>query len=391
MSGVRVVLLGGRSFPALLNLLYDAEHIDELIVFSTYQRRRAIDEFTRMVPPSFVGRIRRELIDAENFHQALNRMYEIISSINGDISIDITPAPKIPALAAWEVARKMGATIIYTSVSSTSQLRFSFKDGPKISRIPLSTRLLNLDTYISLYGRSLVENERLHLPNLKKPVERTAYEIGRYFIDRMNISIDFLKFMRCLVSGKAEKDMIHVSYSPQQGRCKNIPFRREYAQMLQFLYRMGVISSLHIEGESVKFRIGVLEAGFISGKWLEYYIYRVLDGSGLFHDSRFSVEIPAVETRNEIDFIGIRRDKGWLYIVEAKTGRVSRRDLDTLDSIAHLIGGNAVVRYMVVFGRNLSSSLRAQARERRINLLSAEDLYPEKLVESISRPRFEPI
>ncbi len=402
---LRIVLLGGRSFPALLNILRDSVGLVKVIAFSTPQRPHILEQFKDALPPYLRNKYESDIIDPDNFEAAYNKLFETISELEEEVSIDITPAPKIPALAAWEIARKFRAEIIYTSVVSMIRFRFDFSDStyPRVYSEKLLDESMDVRTYLSLYGRKMRRNWSVMELELNSDdvsrKENLAFEVGRHFVINYDVYQYLLPFLRCLLN-KSDRidDFIFVSRNAIYGCDKywkrNKDRWKMFEREFEYMESIGLIRDLKKGLFNAEFLLPSSNEQFLLGKWLDFYIYTLSRYTDLFQDCEYSVEIPSSEnTRNELDFIGISY-KGWVYIAEAKTGEVTRKELDALNTVADLIGGRAIVKYMILFrnSNQISESFVSQARERWINVLSVRDIASLDLFrERLSKPEFGPI
>ncbi len=399
----RVVLLGGRSFPALLNILRDSTNLERVIAFSTPQRPYILEQFRDVLPPSLKERYASDIIDSDDFEAAYDRLFETLYGLEGEVSIDITPAPKIPALAAWEVARRLNAEIIYTSIASMVRFRFHFSSSshPHVYSENLLDESMNVGMYLSLYGRKMRRNWDVNGLNLASDdrKEELAFEMGRHFVENYDVYRHLLPFLRCLLNRSDRIDGFafvgkKALYGCDRYWKRNKERWRRFEGELEYLENVGLIRDLKKGLFNLEFLLPSSNEQFVLGKWLDFYIYKLSRDTGIFLDCEYSVEIPSSSnTRNELDFIGISR-QGWVYIAEAKTGEVSRQELDILNTVADLIGGRAVVKYMVLFKRleEVSESFVSQAKERWINVLSIEDIMSsDSIGAKFLKPEFGPI
>ncbi len=399
----RVVLLGGRSFPALLNILRDSTNLERVIAFSTPQRPYILEQFRDVLPPSLKEKYVSDIIDSDDFEAAYDRLFETLYGLEGEVSIDITPAPKIPALAAWEVARRLNAEIIYTSIASMVRFRFHFPGSshPHVYSENLLDESMNVGMYLSLYGRKMRRNWDVNGLNLASDdrKEELAFEMGRHFVENYDVYRHLLPFLRCLLNRSDRIDGFafvgkKALYGCDRYWKRNKERWRRFEGELEYLENVGLIRDLKKGLFNLEFLLPSSNEQFVLGKWLDFYIYKLSRDTGIFLDCEYSVEIPSSSnTRNELDFIGISR-QGWVYIAEAKTGEVSRQELDILNTVADLIGGRAVVKYMVLFKRpeEVSESFVSQAKERWINVLSIEDIMSsDSIGAKFLKPEFGPI
>ncbi|GEM_PF-3595153 len=396
MRELRVVLLGGRIFPPLRNLLADREKIGRLLLFTTPQTPNKPENFVKTLPQGLRERVvvkRGEIIDPEDYEAFIRRLKELLERWSGPVSVDITSSPKIPALAAWEALRQRQGTVLYSLASSSVVVRFNFKDNEiRIAKEKMEP--IRVAQYLHLYGRDVRKNFDVEQLSFSGELEKqeAAYRVALHIIGQASFGIKFLKFFRCFVSVKEEGGVIRANLKERK-ECKKY-YLKNMIELFRFLAHRGL---LKLKRENpLEVEVTVNNAGFLTGKWLDFYLYMVLKESGLFYDCDYSVEIPRGEAKNEIDFIGVSKD-GVVFVAEAKTGEVGRKDLDTLEATVNLIGGNAVVKYLVAHQREASlhpdalSSLKAQAEEHRINLLFSESLPPENLIKAFKEPKFQPI
>lgn len=364
-----------------------------------------LEQFKDALPPYLRNKYESDIIDPDNFEAAYNKLFETISELEEEVSIDITPAPKIPALAAWEIARKFRAEIIYTSVVSMIRFRFDFSDStyPRVYSEKLLDESMDVRTYLSLYGRKMRRNWSVMELELNSDdvstKENLAFEVGRHFVINYDVYQYLLPFLRCLLN-KSDRidDFIFVSRNAIYGCDKywkrNKDRWKMFEREFEYMESIGLIRDLKKGLFNAEFLLPSSNEQFLLGKWLDFYIYTLSRYTDLFQDCEYSVEIPSSEnTRNELDFIGISY-KGWVYIAEAKTGEVTRKELDALNTVADLIGGRAIVKYMILFrnSNQISESFVSQARERWINVLSVRDIASLDLFrERLSKPEFGPI
>ena len=403
----RIVLLGGRVFPALTNTLTDAENIKKLIPLTTLQSRYTVQDFQNALSENLKQKcisLADPHIEAEDIEAVKNKLSKIVKAEKDPIAIDITACPKIPALSAWDIARESNLSIIYVSAYSANIFRFNFKDG-RYTLVRTRPRSMEVKNYLSLYGRKMRNNFNINWLKIARPKENTAYEICKYLVAQKEYGVRFLKFFRCIANEEKVDDIIKVDVTKESNCKRHFPQKQEviekFYEIFRFLVENGVITDLEFHlPNSISFNIHVHNQSFLNGKWLDYYIYRVLKDSGMFYNCGYSIGIPTENTENELDFIGVAhgdRIRNWVYVVEGKTGKVTGKDFDTLNTTADLIGGRAVVRFFVIneFTKNINktkrNSLQKQAEERSINLIFADDLEGNKLIERFEKPKFQPI
>ncbi len=404
----RIVLLGGRVFPALMNTLTDAENIKKLIPLTTRQSRYTIQDFQNALGENLKQKcilLNGPYIEAEDIKSVKNKLSKIVKAEKDPIAIDITACPKIPALVAWDIAREFNLSIMYVSAYSANIFRFNFKNGRYILGKNKELKLMEVKNYLSLYGRKMRNNFNINWLKIARPKENTAYKICKYLVSQKEYGVKFLKFFRCTANEEKVDDIIKVDVTKESNCRRHFPQKQEviekFYEIFRFLVENGVINDLEFYlPNSISFNIHVHNQSFLNGKWLDYYIYRVLKDSGMFYNCGYSIGIPTENTENELDFIGIAREdriRNWVYVVEGKTGKITSKDFDTLNTTADLIGGRAVVRFFVIneFTKNINkprrNSLQKQAEERSINLIFADDLEGNKLIERFEKPKFQPI
>jgi hypothetical protein len=135
-----------------------------------------------------------------------------------------------------------------------------------------------------------------------------------------------------------------------------------------------------------------------TGDWLEIFVWHETKEAGFADDCQWGYEIIDGKAENELDLA--LTYKGQLIIGECKTDnnpfKGKRNYLDTLDSNAHLLGGNFVTKLFITNQpktKNGYVSFDEQARKRRIVVLTAEDLptIREHLISQAKTPTFSRI
>jgi len=369
---VLLVVAGGRAVPDVLALFYVQPQI--VIVITSEEGWGGEDAFVEIA----TGRPNHEFLDfirnvnAYKLNECMQACDKTASEIvrnvfaEADYQLEwvfaIGSAPKIPGIAAYEVAKKRGIPCLvvdtlhekFVSLVRDVETDFDVKEQ----------ELFHPD--VSSYMRMQRRMYRIHKEKIAN--YRAIVEGWGHIAQVLALSSDIPDFTFTMHDKKAG---ILVPLSPDLNGSPLLHTLEKYKVIEVKSNNKGQQFCAFTSSDAARF-IG-------TGDWLEVFVWHEARAAGFADDCQWGYEIIDGRAENELDLA--LTYKAQLLIGECKTDynpfRGKRNYLDTLDSNAHLLGGHFVTKLFITNqprAREGNEAFKAQADKRRIVVLTAEDL-----------------
>lgn len=371
---VMVVLLGGRSAPAVLGALAARPCLVEAINSADQpDGGRQMASALRGVAGIRFGALDRRVdpYDKDAVYRLcreLGERYDPPSMV-----LNLSAGTKVMALGAYQLALERNIPAIYVVTNRQQVLNVTTSE-----QFPFP--VLDIRSYLACYGRSpqsVFDFSRLSVD------EQQAIALANSFVEVGQPAFQVLDLIRRRAGNSVGGPCGIDHYKP----------RAEQLAVWQILERTGIVQDVGIRGGQFWFTIPTKsDFEFLKGTWLEVYVWdqarklRRENGDPVFFDARSSLEIPSdrLNARKEID-VALLYD-GQLIHCSCKSGRNNvweTRHLDELSSVSQLIGGDFCSRVFVTSqpkpdekSQDYGAYLRFldQARDRRIVVITQEQL-----------------
>lgn len=287
-------------------------------------------------------------------------------------AINITGGTTLMALGARRSAREFDAPMLYVDTDGGFIVHLA-PDGTEIHREPITVKV-SVPVYLAAHGASV--SSRTEWSTSAAEVEpawvKPFREVARVLGEAGPHSQPLLDQIRAVYNRPEDEASAPITLDGPDDKT------RELALVLA---GSGFITNFLDTGEEFRFQLvqdGRVEQ-FLTGHWLELYVYDACRRSGFFDDMRMSATVSRrVDRRrveNEIDVIVTRH--GRLAAISCKTGLQEIEDRDVnkqavyeLDSLlqAELMGLFAR-KLLVTNRRSLPDALRGRARMSQIELI----------------------
>ncbi|RMF29269.1 MAG: DUF1887 family protein [Chloroflexi bacterium] len=386
---VTVLILGGRLTPNLIGILLLRPKAVEFIVSEdTPTRYKDVFEVLRQVVDLDRSAV-PQYLSAYDFIANRDACLAVVQRhTDAELIFDVSSAPKIMGLAAYEVARFFHQRAI---VVDTANGRLIDLVPPSAVPVPIE---IDLAQYLACYGRRLkptFDFERLSVP------QQQAIDAAVYLATAGPAAVEAMDKLRSWSQGKGKRTIPFK---------KTRPLSSDAREVLRQLESFGLIANLQEQPDGrVQYTIlNDMDWKYLEGTWLEVYVWhRVLQcrdeqGRPMFQESQvgLSFEIPSNGARKQIDVGYVYR--GQMIHVSCKTGSnpFKTEYLDEIRAVSSLIGGRFTSRLFVTnaFAPPDTDSdytrFLAQAKDREIVVVTGEELpkIGTILKEQASRPTY---
>jgi Domain of unknown function (DUF1887). len=158
--------------------------------------------------------------------------------------------------------------------------------------------------------------------------------------------------------------------------------------LLREAYRLHLLEDLQEFGSNTDIRINTYQNVFLSGGWLELYVWNEARQLNVFSDCQwnqklFNPEEPdSKKNKYELDVVLIY--KAQLIVIECKTGREAFQTdkLHKFYSVSHALGGEFVTGILVtsLLAKNADPNFRERADEKGVYVVDRENLKAIKQI-----------
>lgn len=369
MFKVHVCLVSQQAAPNFLPLLDEALKPQEIILLVSPQMQMQAEHLQKVIKPLGIKVRQEDFAATGSFNEMQSQLMDLLKPYAADeIALNATGGTKWMAITAQEVFRMNGSPVFYVDIATGSVL---FLDSQRLPHI--LAKKVKLESYINAYGYS-VKNEEKIATGLTE-LQRDLYQM---LIKNVVEWGGALGQLNALASAAEKKKTLNVKLSdecPHEDTCLQKLLKEcEYANLLTV--KTGTVS---FANEAARFEA--------NGGWLENYINSKLNelkSDGTLQDKpHLNIEVSSSgKSPNEVDIGFMANNK--LHIVECKTKRLTGKQagsagtesLYKLDSISAL--GGLGTKSMLVSYRALNSYDTARAKDLRIKVVQAQDIYKLK-------------
>jgi hypothetical protein len=391
---VMVLLVGGRPVPNVAGVLrYRPQRVAWLASEDALETYRLTRQVLERVPGLVLEEPRVvPAYDLEANRAACEALVQDLRE--AEVVFNLTCGTKVMALAAYEVAGRHGHTSLYLDTAGGqdvvlcgSPVELAPPD-PAVTGSLAAIGQVDVVTYLAVYGRQVVL-ERL-LEQLPVPEDRAVALAQELVAVGPGASGE----LNWILHHHPEREPLAIRTR------NNRPLRGELVLLLQRLRDERWISDLvmHASGRLAFYIVSNTARRFLSGAWLEAYVYQQARNSNLFDDCLMGLNMPGGGVTNEVDVAAIR--SGRLLVCSCKTGQRVFQDtaeLDKLRAVTGMIGGRYVAKLLVTNqgvppqrSRAFRSykNWKAQAAQRQIVVVTGEQLA--ELVHVLAKETTEP-
>lgn len=367
---VLLVAAGGRAMPDVQALFYVQP---EIVVAVTSEEgwigEQAFTDIARnRSNHEFLGFVRN--VNAYNFEECLKacgqHAYNLVLSKYSDKNYHldwvfaIGSAPKITGIATYEVALK--------------------KNVPCLVIDTLHEKVISLVKDIET---DVKESELFHpdVPGYMS-IQKRKYRRHKGKTTSYRALIEgWGNIARELALAPETSSFTSIMHDKKAGTLVPLPSALKDSSIVTRLVKHGLIEKkLNEKGEDCCLFTTAQAAQFLgTGDWLELFVWHEAKEERFADDCRWGYQIIDGNAENELDLA--LTYKAQLLIGECKTDynpfKGKRNYLDTLDSNAHLLGGNFVTKLFITNQpktREGFVSFNEQADKRRIVVLTSKDL-----------------
>ena len=374
--------------PDVLALFYTQPHI--IVVITSEEGWAGEKAFVDIAK----GRPRHEFLDFvrnvnaykfDECERACDKTaYEIVQKAYPDANYHlewvfaIGSAPKITGIAAYEVAKKRGIPCLVVDTLHEKVVSL----------------VKDVETDVDVNEQELFHPD---VPNYMR-IQRRTYRIDNEKIANYRATVEgWGHIAQELALSPETPSFTDTMRDKKAGTLVPLPPELIGSPLILALEKYGLLEvKPNIQGEtccSFKSSQAAKFAG--TGDWLEIFVWHEAKKAGFADDCQWGYKIIDGTAENELDLALTYNAQ--LLIGECKTDynpfKGKRSYLDTLDSNAHLLGGNFVTKIFITNQpktREGYESFNEQADKRRIVVLTAEDLptIREHLKEQAKNPTY---
>ncbi len=379
---IRIIMVGGRPFPNYQGVISDIDKIHKIAFIYTsegtknFKNLKAALEKIHSDGEKLLDPFAIE-INAYDVNDSFKSLLTLREKYPGYLlSIDVTSAPKISSFGAISyIMKDQNSRVIYVDSRNGIIHEFRVKNQSLLEKSQSPIEPPNIMAFLSTYGRESRSNFDIEKIGLS---DEQGIKIAKYLVSLKQIGVEFLDAVRS--DAMKNKNNFHslriITLSS-----------KKFGKILKRLSAMGLFKNVNPVGDKISVKMSEEKFTFLNGKWLDFYVAKIAEETGLFKDTRFSLEIPSLTgASNEVDFIGIlqKYSIGAVVIAECKTGRVdsvfNSHELDKLHSVSKMLGGNFVMelfitnRYREHIGKAKLESFEKRAKVRNIEIILGNEL-----------------
>lgn len=364
---VLFVIAGGRATPDVLALFYVQPQV---VVYLTSEEGWSDEEAFVHIAESMliiehIYPIRN--VSAYNFESATQACLMACAAYpetEWDVTFTIGSGPKLSSIAAYEVAKQKKVPCLF--IDTPHETIISLTTPTKLPEVNLFH--LSVEDYMRIQHRTYQQH------HYKTAMYRTIAEAWG----------DMARTVACSADGPQFTLLMHdyINNEYKLGLPATLPHALATSPLLQELWNTYHVIDITTDerGEECCTFTSDEAAHFLStGDWLEVYVWYEAVQAAFADDCRWGYQIANGKAQNELDLA--LTYKAQLVIGECKTDKnpfkQKRVYLDTLDSNAHLLGGNYVTKLFITHQpRTLEgyTPFKEQADKRHIVVLIAEDM-----------------
>jgi hypothetical protein len=355
-----LVVTGGRAVPNVLSLLWLQPRVVRVLLSEQgWDYTEAFQGIATSLPECQIDILPN--VDAYDFEACLHACLSACEPYPGDEwewTFDITSAPKITGIAAYEIARQKGISCWHADAlrdRHVSLVKPVHVDTARFFR-------LTLEDYMKAQHRVWVRKGKT---TYRETVRQWA-DVARAFAH----SADAIKLLKGL-RDKRPCDVLTFSAQEAGSPC------------LQLAIDLGLLAVERSSAGALTARFTSVEAaGFLgTGDWLEFYVWHEAISRGLADEDHCQWGYKILDGSVEKEFDLALMYKAQLMVAECKTDEkpfISEKEyLHKLHAKANVLGGSYVCKLFIAAQRSGGGSYEAfhnQAGQYKIVVVTGEHL-----------------
>ena len=357
-----LVVTGGRAVPNVLSLLWLQPHVVRVILSEQgWEYQQAFEDIAHSIPGCHIDIIPN--VDAYNFDICLKACRNACSPYpdrEWEWTFDITSAPKVTGIAAYEVAKEKGISCWHVDAQRdrhVSLVRPTEIDTTKFFH-------LTLDDYMRAQHRTwaIARGPTLNYRDVVKKWVNTA---------------------KALVTSSEAMELLKLLRDKKPSDVVSLPVHFASSSLLQLARSEGLLEVNKSHDGSMMCRFLSEEAARFmgTGDWLEFYVWHEAINKGLadeFH-CQWGCSIFDGPVKKELDLTLMY--KAQLILAECKTEQhpydSKRGHLHKLQAKANVLGGSYVCKLFITNQQATGDSIQAfcqQAEQYKIVVVTGEKL-----------------
>ncbi len=364
MARVHVCPVSAQPIPNLIPLRIGELRPDKVVLLVSPDLKHQADRLESLIRGWGMG-VERVAVEPYRLDAVKETCLAVATDLEGhEVVLNVTAGTKIVALAAFEVFRELEKEIIYVDTPERVIQILSPQHRDVDYR-----GVIKVPTYLEAYGQTILSDgtDPLLVAGNEPTLTRLVHEIGRFqhAVGELNRLVSPLRHAR------------------------TFPLEVELPLQDLDVPELGELLSLLVDGQFLgrsDSRIVIPDrysAEFISGDWLDEYVYSVAASLHLT-DIRMRLGVrwdqkAAKPTRNEYDVVFTAHNQ--LYLVECKTKRFLGPDREEaneetiykLESLREAAGG-LYGKGMLVSYRPLTEQQRRRLKASGLEYSAGEDL-----------------
>lgn len=399
----QLVLLGGRSsVPNLLTILY--QQPDEVFVLTSNESTQDFGKFKNLIKKYHPSCSIEEIgpVDAFNY-EAISELCRTVFQDNLDAEwiCNITAATTIMSIGVYEQAKLCKLPCWYLN---TANSRVICLVGPKIGEEEEKKLFhLTVEQYVNAYYHELKNGDMEDRRNLAEQnwlpfaqmlaKDPSVVACLKGIFDKARSKNNPNSSLVGDTPGKPDRVDKHGKVGGPKHYILRHPTKEEVA-LLTEAKKVVLIDDCNNPNDSFEFRLNYIQYSFLSGAWLEVYIWNEAKQANLFDDCQWNRKIEEGATR---EFDVAITYKAQLIIVECKTGKDKKSDImRDLVSAASLVGHKFVGKIVASSFLTLSTiddDSKAKAHQDSIVLVLADEILNirQRLIDEAKTPTYSRI
>jgi hypothetical protein len=372
-----LIAAGGRALPDVLAMLYvQPQRIICITSNEGWSGERAFVEVAKDFPNCEDIELVRD-VAAYNFEQGQQACLQVLATYpqtKWDWIFAISSAPKITAIATYEVAKQHNIPCLY--IDTTHE-----KVVPLVRKLP-ATEELNIF--------------HMDVPTYMRIQKRTAGSISPKVRQYRQQAEQYGEIARTLALSEQTPAFTAHMYNQEAGKEVEISDSLATSSLIQLLVEQGLVT-LQKDKSITTCAFTTYHASQFLGKgdWLEIYVWNEVKKAHFADDCQWGYSIIDGRAENELDVVITY--KAQLLIAECKTDanpfKGKKKYLDVLASKAQLLGGPYVSRIFITNQPETTDnyqSFQEQANKRQIVVFTSKDLphIGQLLKEQAEKPTY---
>jgi hypothetical protein len=311
---------------------------------------------------------RVEKVDQDSLMDCIERIERMVDSEEDEANyvVNITGGNKIMALGAFEVFTNIGqkVSIGYMALGKSDFVQVYPRRKP-FKVIPIRERL-NLRGYLACYGFT-IHNEK-HLAR-NAQVSRKRVETSVWILSNYERLKGLLGFLYKNIGNKRNEARFHFSGE------FNRAFSHEEKELLERL-------AFSHGGSSVSKMMTKDEIGYVTGGWLEEYVFTVVDdlvAEKILDDGLIKVQLKSIYgSDSELDIAFVKENA--FYHIECKTlgekseQNIVRDEIYKKGAISTLLGKGNKRAMICTTQKEMKESLRNRAKDYDVEILAIDEV-----------------